>query len=140
MMQGASRLATQLLITLTLSVPAFAQAKTTAPAVDLTGTWAGHIKTDVSYSPITINFRFEQKPDGLTGFAWPGAAQVPITNVTRDGDRVAFQIAGEEIVYRFTLVATANRLEGDVAADDHGHTWKGTAALERNKPGHAGTD
>ncbi len=133
-MRGASRLATLLLITLALSVPAFAQAKTAAPPVDLTGTWAGHIKTDVSFSPIAITFKLEQKPDGLTGFAWPGPAQVPITNVTRDGDRVAFQIAGEEIVYRFTLVATANRLEGDVAAEDHGHKWKGKTTLDREKP------
>lgn len=102
--------------------------------VNLTGRWEGNIKTAVSYSPIPVSFKFEQKPDGLTGFCWPGSGEVPITNVKRDGHTLDFDVSGENVKYHFRLALGADRLEGDVSASDHGHQWTGKAVLEREKP------
>ena len=105
--------------------------------VNISGNWSGEIKTPVSYSPLTISFRFEHTAKELTGFAWPGVAQVPIKNVKREGNRLSLEISGENMIYRFNLSVGAGLLEGDVSADDHGHTWIGKARLipERAKEG-----
>jgi hypothetical protein len=110
-----------------------AQQRAGGPPVDVTGRWDGTIRTAVSYSPIPVSFKFEQAPEGVTGFCWPGSGQVPITNVKRDGNTLDFDVAGNNVSYHFHLALGADRLEGDVSANDHGHEWTGKATLEREK-------
>ena len=133
-MRAMSVLGVSLLVVLASVVGLTAQDKASAPPVSVAGNWAGDIKTAVSYSPIVITFSFGQKPEGVTGFAWPGKGQVPITNVKRDGGKLAFDVSGDNVTYHFTLTVGAERLEGDVSANDHGHTWTGKAILDRAKP------
>ncbi len=138
-MRAISVLVVTLLVVFASSVGLTAQDKAAVPLVNVTGNWAGEIKSPVSYSPIPISFKLEQKPEGVTGFGWPGKAQVPIQNVKRDGNKLAFDISGETVIYRFTLTVSADRLEGDVSAEDHGHAWMGKTRLDREKPKETGT-
>jgi hypothetical protein len=125
---------TLLVVVFASAVGLAGQDKAAVPQLNVTGSWVGGIKTSVSYSPIAISFKLEQKPDGVTGFGWPGEAQVPIQNVKREGNKLAFDISGEKVTYRFNLTVSADRLEGDVSATDQGHSWTGTARLDREKP------
>ena len=43
-------------------------------------------------------------------------------------------VSGEDVNHHFHLTVEADRLAGDVSANDHGHTWKGTARFDRPKP------
>lgn len=130
------RMATVLMVIvawLGCSSPAVAQSKPAQPLVDVSGTWTGEIKTPVSNSPIGISFKLEQTPKGLTGVAWPGPGEVPIKNVTREGEKLSFEISGGSVVYRFSLTASADRLEGEAYANDSGSTWSGKATLKKEK-------
>ena len=133
-MRVMSVLGVSLLVVFACVVGLTAQDKAAGPQVNVTGTWAGGIRAPGAYSPMTISFKLEQKPDGITGFGWPGPGQVPIQNVKRDGNKLAFEISGEEVTYRFNLTVSADRLEGDVSGNDHGHSWTGTVRLDREKP------
>jgi len=109
------------------------QEKPVAPRGDVAGTWTGEIRTPASYSPIPISFKLEETAEGLAGFAWPGEGQVPIKNVKRDGNRLAFDISGPTVVYAFDVTVTEDLMEGSMSATDQGHTWSGKTRLAREK-------
>ncbi|HEY3381783.1 MAG TPA: hypothetical protein VGK32_08445 [Vicinamibacterales bacterium] len=111
-----------------------AQDKVPLPQVRVSGQWAGEIRTAVSYSPIQVSFKLEDTTKGVTGFAWPGEGQVPITNVKYEGATLAFEVSGEDAAYRFSLTVGAERMEGDVSVDDHGHSWTGKVRLNKEQP------
>ncbi len=137
-MRAMSLLVVTLVVVFASSLGLAAQDKTALPPIDVTGSWAGAIKTPVSFSPIPISFKLEQTSGEITGFCWPGEGQVPIKNVKRDGNKIAFDVSGEKVAYRFDLTVAADRLEGKVSADDHGHAWTGTVRLDREKPKQTG--
>jgi hypothetical protein len=109
------------------------QEKPAASHVDVAGTWTGEITTPASYSPIPLCVKFEETEGGLAGFAWPGERQVPIKNVKRDGNRLAFDISGPTVVYAFDVTVTQDLMEGSMSATDQGHTWSGKTRLAREK-------
>ncbi len=129
------------LLVCTLVLGFAAQTPATAPqapaiAGDVSGAWTGEVKSPVSYSPIPMHFKLQQKGAVVTGTAGPGpSSQFPISDVKRSGSGLHFSVSGEGgLTYTFDLIAKEDLLLGDAKGEDkQSNKWSGKASLKRDK-------
>jgi hypothetical protein len=108
-----------------------------ATAADVTGKWSGSFTMTSAEGETkdgTALLILKQTGAEITGSVGPGEdEQHTITKGRIDGDKIVLESADGEMIIKFDLTLTGDRIAGDVAANGEGRSMKAKIDVKRAK-------
>ena len=106
----------------------------TALAADVTGKWTGSFLAE-GQDPSNAYVILKQTGTSVTGSAGPDEGQQwPLTNGKLVGNKLTGEVSSPDgMVFKLDLTLEGDRISGDVAMTQEGHTIKGKIDVKRAK-------
>lgn len=92
-----------------------------ASGAELAGKWKGAVDRPDGGSPMNVYLELRQNGETISGdIGYSPDETAPISNVKLEGDKLSFEVATSEVLYKINLAAADDALKGNVVAKRDG--------------------